>query len=76
MTITDEITTYNLDHFAKFEVGSPSEIGIYPVLAFYPNSDQHETLYANTDKRNCQLFIERLSTMLNAKSVFDLLNGI
>ena len=60
---------YNLHHFAQFEVGPVSEQGIYPVRAYYPDSERYETLYANTNIDHCWEYLHKLEHLLNAKEV-------
>ena len=60
---------YNLHHFAQFEVGPVSEQGIYPVRAYYPDSEQYETLYANTNIDHCWEYLHKLEHIVDAKEV-------
>ena len=60
---------YNLHHFAQFEVGPVSEQGIYPVRAYYPDSERYETLYANTNIDHCWEYLHKLEHLLNAQEV-------
>ena len=60
---------HNLDQFAKFGVGPISKQGIYPVQAFYPDSDRYETLYANTNIDHCWEFLHKLGHLVNAQEV-------
>ena len=60
---------YNLHHFAHFEVGAVSEQGIYPVRAYYPDSERYETLYANTNINHCWEYLHKLEHLLNAQEV-------
>ena len=59
----------NLDRFAHFDVGGESSQGIYPVRAFYPDSDRHETLYANTNIEHCWEYLHKLEHLINAQEV-------
>ena len=60
---------YNLHHFAHFEVGGVSEQGIYPVRAYYPDSERYETLYANTNIDHCWEYLHKLEHLVDAKEV-------
>ena len=60
---------YNLDQFARFEVGPISEHGIYPVRAYYPDGERYETLYANTNIDHCWEYLHKLEHIVDAKEV-------
>ena len=69
MFLTTGIAIHNLDHFAKFEVGPISKNGIYPVRAYYPNSERYETLYANTNIDHCWEYLHKLEHLTNAQEI-------
>ena len=60
---------YNLSQFAKFEVGSISKNGIYPVRAYYPDGERFEVLYANTNVDHCYEYLHKLEHLTNAQEV-------
>ena len=63
-------TIYDLSQFAKYDVGAASKTtGIYPVRAFYPDSDNYEVLYAQTNSDHCWEFLHKLGHLLNAQEV-------
>lgn len=65
----NSIAIYNLNHFAKFEVGPISKNGIYPVRAYYPDGERYETLYANTNIEHCYEYLHKFEHLTNAKEV-------
>ena len=69
MIIKDANRIYDTAKFSKYEVGAKSESGIYPVKAYYPDSENFEVLYANTNISHCYSYLEALGNLLEAKNV-------
>lgn len=58
---------HDVRQFGKFEVGLKN--GIWAVKAHYKQSDQYETLYANTNPDHCYEYLHKLEHLLNAQQV-------
>ena len=60
---------FNLSRFSTFDVGPRSKAGLYPVRAFYPDSDRYEILYAQVNIDHCYEYLHKLAHLTNAKAV-------